>query len=96
MSFALFSGITSFFDSRGDVKNFNEINKSIITLLIGMGMTPSLPKFVHEGPPVALSVLLDGRVIGSIPSSDVEKSVNHLRRLKLSAASVVRFCTTLS
>lgn len=81
--------ITSYFNSDGGVKKFNEITKSIITVLIGMGMTPSLPKLVHEGPPEALSVLLDGRVIGSIPSSEVEKAVVHLRRLKLSASSVI-------
>ncbi|KAL8171002.1 hypothetical protein V2J09_022806 [Rumex salicifolius] len=81
--------ITSYYHSSGDVKKFNEISKSIITMLIGMGMTPSLPKLVHKGPPEALSVLLDGRVIGTIPASEVEKAVIHLRRLKLSAPSVI-------
>uniref|UniRef100_A0A2N9HAJ0 DNA-directed RNA polymerase n=1 Tax=Fagus sylvatica TaxID=28930 RepID=A0A2N9HAJ0_FAGSY len=52
-------------------------------------MTPSLPKLVQAGPPEVLSVLLDGRVVGSIPSSEVEKVVGHLRRLKVSATSMI-------
>lgn len=52
-------------------------------------MIPSLPKLVKSGPPAVLFVLLDGRVVGAVPSSEVEKVVAHLRRLKVSAASVV-------
>lgn len=52
-------------------------------------MTPSLPKLAQAGPPEVLSVLLDGRVVGSIPSSEVEKAVAHIRRLKLAATSAV-------
>ncbi|KAJ0103278.1 hypothetical protein Patl1_05687 [Pistacia atlantica] len=58
-------------------------------VLIGVGMMPSLPKLVKAGPPAALSILLDGRVVGAIPSSEVEKVVAHLRKLKVSAASAV-------
>lgn len=65
---------------------------SILRVLIGVGMIPSLPKLVKSGPPAVLSVLLDGRVVGVIPSSEVEKVVAHLRRLKVSAASVVFSC----
>lgn len=64
---------------------------SILSVLIEVGMTPSLPRLVHTGPPAALSVILDGRVVGSISSNQVEKVVAHLRRLKVSAASVVCF-----
>lgn len=55
-------------------------------------MTPSLPKLVQAGPPEVLSVLIDGRVVGSLPSSMVEKVVGHLRRLKVSANSMVGSC----
>lgn len=85
------SGITSYFDSQGAVKDFFDIRKSILGVLTGLGMTSSLPKFVHIGPPQVLYVLLDGRFVGSIPSSEIEKVVAHLRRLKVSAASVVCF-----
>lgn len=64
---------------------------SILSVLVGIGMTPALPKLVQAGPPEVLSVILDGRVVGSIPSSEVETAVNHLRRLKVSAISVVCF-----
>lgn len=62
---------------------------SILSVLVGVGMTPSLPKLVQAGPPKVLSVLLDGRVVGSIPSDLVEKAVTHMRRLKLSATAQV-------
>lgn len=52
-------------------------------------MTPSLPRLAQAGPPEVLSVLLDGRVVGTIPFDLVEKAVAHLRRLKLSAVSAV-------
>lgn len=64
---------------------------SIRDVLIGMGMTPALPKLLQAGPPELLSVLLDGRVIGSMPSREVEKAVTHLRRLKVSASPEVCF-----
>lgn len=57
--------------------------------MTSLGMISSLPKLVQAGPPLALSVLLDGRVVGSILSSEVEKVVAHLRKLKVSATSVV-------
>lgn len=58
---------------------------SILGVLVSVGMVSSLPKLVHAGPPKVLSVLLDGRIVGSIPIEMVEKAVSHLRRLKLSA-----------
>ncbi|XP_019055826.1 PREDICTED: DNA-directed RNA polymerase I subunit 2 [Nelumbo nucifera] len=79
--------ITSYFDSHGNVKDFFKIRMSILSVLIGVGMMPSLPKLVRAGPPEVLSVLLDGRVVGSISSTEVENAVAHLRRLKLSACS---------
>lgn len=78
--------ITSYFDSKGNTRNFSKIRMSIRDVLIGMGMTPALPKLVQAGPPELLSILLDGRVIGSMPSREVEKAVTHLRRLKVSAS----------
>ncbi|KNA10898.1 hypothetical protein SOVF_140060 [Spinacia oleracea] len=81
--------ITSFFDHRGEIKNFVTMRSSIIEVLVRMGMKSSLPKLVQAGPPKVLPVLLDGRVIGSIPSGQVEIVVKHLRRLKLSSATAV-------
>lgn len=83
------SGITSYYDTKGNVRDFFKCRMSILNVLVSVGMTPSLPKFVQAGPPKVLSVLLDGRVVGSIPSDRVEKAVTHMRRLKLSAASLV-------
>ncbi|KAJ0044583.1 hypothetical protein Pint_05605 [Pistacia integerrima] len=81
--------VTSYYDSQGNVRDFSKIRSSILSVLIGVGMMPSLPKLVKAGPPAALSILLDGRVVGAIPSSEVEKVVAHLRKLKVSAASVI-------
>ncbi|KAJ4969689.1 hypothetical protein NE237_002788 [Protea cynaroides] len=79
--------ITSFFDSRGNIRDFFKIRMSIEHVLVDVGMTASLPKGVRAGPPEVLSVLLDGRIIGSIPSSKVEKAVAKIRQLKLSGFS---------
>ncbi|KAK1420343.1 hypothetical protein QVD17_21860 [Tagetes erecta] len=81
--------ITSFYDSHGKIRDFSKIQKSILSVLVAAGMTPSLPKLVKAGPPEVLHVLLDGRVVGAMPSDRVEKVVSHLRRLKLSATSVI-------
>ncbi|KAK3006318.1 hypothetical protein RJ639_015927 [Escallonia herrerae] len=83
------AGITSYFDNEGNVRDFDKIQKSILSVLIGVGMVPSLPKLVQAGPPQVLSVILDGRVVGSMASDIVEKAVTHLRKLKLSASSVI-------
>ncbi|CAN0862970.1 DNA-directed RNA polymerase I subunit 2 [Linum grandiflorum] len=81
--------VTSFFNPQGAVKDFFEIRKSILGELNGLGMTSSLPRESQAGPPQALSVLLDGRVVGSIKSSIIEKVVSSLRRSKVSAASTI-------
>ncbi|CAK9159048.1 unnamed protein product [Ilex paraguariensis] len=81
--------VTSYYDSQGNIRDFFKIRLSILSVLVGVGMTPSSPKLVQAGPPEVLSVLLDGRVVGSIPSDIVEKSVSHLRKLKLSSTSVI-------
>ncbi|KAL8236009.1 hypothetical protein R6Q59_017090 [Mikania micrantha] len=81
--------ITSYYDSEGKIRDFSKIQKAILNVLIAAGMTPSLPKLVKAGPPEVLHVLLDGRVVGSIPADRIEKTVGHLRALKLSTASVV-------
>ncbi|XP_015878970.3 DNA-directed RNA polymerase I subunit 2 [Ziziphus jujuba] len=78
--------ITSYLDSQGNTKDFFDIRKSILSVLIEVGMSPSLPKLVHAGLPEMLSVLLDGRVVGYLSSSEIEKVVAHLRRLKVSSA----------
>ncbi|KAH9621352.1 hypothetical protein KSS87_023266 [Heliosperma pusillum] len=76
--------ITSFYDQHGAIKNFYNMRLAIINTLFKLGMKSSLPKLVQGGPPEVLSVLLDGRVIGAIAASLVEKAVAHLRKLKLS------------
>lgn len=69
---------------------------TILTVLVGMGMASSLPKLEQAGPPEVLHVLLDGCVVGSISSSNIEDAVGHLRRLKLSASSGVCLSETSS
>ncbi|XP_020237492.1 DNA-directed RNA polymerase I subunit 2 [Cajanus cajan] len=83
------SRITSFFDSRGNIKDYFKIKMSILNILLEVGMTPSLPKIFLPGPPEALVVLLDGCVVGCIASSEVEKVVAHIRQLKVSSAAVI-------
>ncbi|XP_076896667.1 DNA-directed RNA polymerase I subunit 2-like, partial [Bidens hawaiensis] len=79
--------ITSYYDSERKIRDFSKIQKSIVSVLIAAGMTPS--PFLKAGPPEFLHVLLDGRVTGVIPTDRIEKTVSHLRRLKLSAASMI-------
>ncbi|KAK6233604.1 hypothetical protein QUC31_006010 [Theobroma cacao] len=81
--------ITSYYNSPGNIRDFFKIRMSILDVLVGVGMTTSWPKVDHAGPPQVLPVLLDGRVVGSLPSGEAEKVVAHLRRLKLAAASVI-------
>ncbi|CAA3022495.1 DNA-directed RNA polymerase I subunit 2 [Olea europaea subsp. europaea] len=80
--------ITSNYDSKGNVRDFLKVRMSILSVLVGMGMTPSLPKLLQAGPPEVLSVLLDGRIVGYIPSDIVGNAVSHLRRLKVAATSI--------
>ncbi|KAK1305133.1 DNA-directed RNA polymerase II subunit RPB2 [Acorus calamus] len=58
--------ITNYFDSRGYIKDYLKYKKSILTVLVGIGMSPSLPKLETSGPPEALNVLLDGCVVGFV------------------------------
>lgn len=81
--------LTSYYDSEGKVKDFLEIRKSISKILVSIGMTPALPKLLLAGPPEVLSVLLDGRIVGSISFDIIEKAVCHLRRLKVSTTSMI-------
>ncbi|GKV39647.1 hypothetical protein SLEP1_g47390 [Rubroshorea leprosula] len=81
--------VTSYYDSEGNIRDFFKIRMSILNVLVGVGMITSLPKVDHAGPPEVLLVLLDGRVVGSLPSLEVEKVVAYLRRLKVSSASVI-------
>lgn len=86
------SGITSFYDSQGNIKDYFKIKLSILNILIDIGMTQSLPKIFLPGPPEVLTVLLDGCIVGFIPSTEVEKVVAHIRKLKVSSAAVVCLC----
>lgn len=79
--------ITSFFDSIGNTKDFQKTRMSIVNVLVGMGMTPLLPRIERTGAPEVLYVLLDGCVVGSIASSQIETAVSHIRRLKISSSS---------
>lgn len=81
--------ITSYYDLKGNVKDFFKMRMSILNVLIAIGMTPASPKLVQAGPPELLSVLLDGRIVGCLPSDLIEKAVTHLRRLKLSSTSSI-------
>ncbi|XP_031127210.1 DNA-directed RNA polymerase I subunit 2 [Ipomoea triloba] len=81
--------VTSYYDAKGNIKDFFKIRLSISSVLTSIGMTPSLPRLAQAGPPELLSVLLDGRVVGTMPFDLVEKAVAHLRRLKLSAVSAI-------
>ncbi|XP_028784333.1 DNA-directed RNA polymerase I subunit 2 isoform X2 [Neltuma alba] len=80
--------VTSFFDSQGQIKDYFKIKMSIIKILVEVGMKPSLPKLVLAGPPEVLNVFLDGCIVGSVPSGQVEKVVDYLRRLKVSSAVI--------
>lgn len=86
----VFSGITSQFDSKGNIRDFLKIRKSVVDVLVGVGMVSSLPKLVRAAPPKVIHVLLDGQVVGTLSSSLVTKVVSYLRRLKVEAPSVVR------
>ncbi|KAK7256953.1 hypothetical protein RIF29_30575 [Crotalaria pallida] len=78
--------ITSFYDSQGNIKqDYSEVKKSILKVLIAVGMTQSVPKLVLPGPPQVLTVLLDGCIVGCIPSIQVEKVVAHIREFKVSS-----------
>lgn len=77
--------ISSYYDSKGNIRDFFNMRMSIIGVLISVGMISALPKVVQASPPKVLSILLDGRVVGFIPADNVERVVNHLRKLKLSA-----------
>ncbi|KAG7020194.1 DNA-directed RNA polymerase I subunit 2 [Cucurbita argyrosperma subsp. argyrosperma] len=81
--------ITSYFNSQGKVRDFFKIRASILSVLIAVGMIPSLPKLVQMGPPDVLNVILDGRIVGYISSGEVEKVVAHLRQLKVSSPHVI-------
>lgn len=91
MIYKLVTGITSYYDSERKIRDFSKIQKSIVSVLIAAGMiSSSSPK---SGPPESLHVLLDGRVVGVMQTDRIEKTVSHLRKLKLSADSMVCFCS---
>ncbi|XP_073226010.1 DNA-directed RNA polymerase I subunit 2-like isoform X2 [Cicer arietinum] len=81
--------VTSFYDSEGNIKDYFKIKLSILNILVEIGMTQSLPKIFLPGPPEVLTVLLDGCIVGFIPSTEVEKVVAHIRELKVSSAAVI-------
>ncbi|KAL1205116.1 DNA-directed RNA polymerase I subunit 2 [Cardamine amara subsp. amara] len=81
--------ITSQFDSNGNIRDFRKIRNSVVDVLLGIGMVTSLPKLMRAAPPEVIHVLLDGQVVGSLPSNLVMKVVACLRRLKVEAPSVI-------
>ncbi|XP_042451459.1 DNA-directed RNA polymerase I subunit 2-like isoform X1 [Zingiber officinale] len=81
--------ISSSYDSEGKTKDTLKIRMSILSVLVAIGMTPLLPKLESAGPPEILHVLLDGCVVGSIASLQIEEAVAHIRSLKLSSLSGV-------
>ena len=83
------SGISSFYNSEGVVKNFGEMKKLLSAELVRVGMNPVLPKIERTGPPEVLHVHLDGCILGTIASATIDKAVNYLRTLKLLAHSGV-------
>jgi hypothetical protein len=88
------TGVSSFYNSEGTVKNFENIKSSLSAELVRIGMNPSSPKFERTGPPELLNVQLDGCIIGTIASAKIEEAVNYLRTLKLLAHSGV--CSHMS
>ncbi|VFQ91511.1 unnamed protein product [Cuscuta campestris] len=84
--------ITSYYDSKGNIKDFRRMRMSIIDVLNNICfMKSAMPKLPKAGPPELLTVLLDGRVVGYVPLDLVEKAITHLRRLKLSTVSPIPF-----
>ncbi|XP_074576381.1 DNA-directed RNA polymerase I subunit 2-like [Curcuma longa] len=77
--------ISSSYDSEGKTKDSLKIRMLILSVLVAIGMTQLLPKLERAGPPEILHVLLDGCVVGSIASHQIEEAVTHIRSLKLSA-----------
>ncbi|KAJ1294990.1 hypothetical protein BS78_01G188700 [Paspalum vaginatum] len=75
--------ISSFYNSEGALKSCEDIKKSLSAELVRVGMNPMLPKIERTGPPEVLHVHLDGCILGTIASANIEKAVNYLRRLKL-------------
>ncbi|KAI4323574.1 hypothetical protein L6164_023169 [Bauhinia variegata] len=78
--------VTTFFDAQGNIKDYFKLKASILDILFKGGMPQSVPNLFQAGPPEVLNVLLDGRVVGYIPSSEVEKTVANLRSIKVSSA----------
>ncbi|XP_057453596.1 DNA-directed RNA polymerase I subunit 2 isoform X2 [Lotus japonicus] len=81
--------ITSYFDSQGSIKDYFKIKISILDILVDSGMTQLVPKLLLPGPPEVLTVLLDGCIVGCIPSGEVEKIVAHIRELKVSSSAMI-------
>ncbi|GKC80137.1 DNA-directed RNA polymerase I subunit 2 [Tanacetum coccineum] len=54
--------ITSNYDSEGQIKDFAKIQKSILSVLVGAGVTPTLPKCVKVGPLEVLYVLSNSSI----------------------------------
>lgn len=83
------SGISSFYNSEGVVKDFGKIKKSLSAELVRVGMNPVFPKVERTGPPEVVHVHLDGCILGTIASARIEDAVHYLRTLKLLAHSGV-------
>lgn len=55
---------------------------ALLQVLSGLGMVPSAPATVPPGPPSHLTVFLDGKVVGTIPSCLAAGAVTRLREIK--------------
>lgn len=97
-----FSGITSYFDSQGNIRDFERIRLNIQNFLASSGVIPPQLYVDKRGTPTyikkekcstseVLSILLDGCVVGSVPNSGVKNVVAKLRRFKVSSTSEVLF-----
>ena len=76
-------------DSNGELKDFLQQRKEIISVLSGFGVVGIAPGLSRSGPPDYLPVLLDGRVVGHIDSGRVLSVVLQLRLLKVTKSSAV-------
>jgi hypothetical protein len=76
-------------DMHGELKDFLQQRKDIISVLSAFGLVGIAPGISRSGPPDYLSVLLDGRVVGLIDSGRVVSLVLQLRRLKVMKGSLV-------
>lgn len=79
--------ISSDLDSRGNVKQPLKIRKAITSELVRLGMLPAVLSLARVSPPDYLTVQLDGRILGHMPTVDISDAIARLRLLKASRSS---------